>query len=130
MYLTNRCANTARNWPHERITCGIQLGVVGEVGMGGLSLIYDDQRSPVAPNDHVNTPSGWTFNDISVQQVVNGSQSRYSPKHILQAMVGDVAIEFTLQRNSKFYMTVFFVPLTGNLSSHPLNSYLFLFVHF
>ncbi|KAH8320848.1 hypothetical protein KR067_011352, partial [Drosophila pandora] len=113
MGLTNQCVDTARNWPHERITCDIQLGVIGEVRMGSLSLIYDDQRSPVAPNEHVNTPSGWTFNDISVQQVVNGSQSRYSPKHTLQTMAGDVAIEFRMQRNSKFYMTVFFVPLTA-----------------
>ncbi|XP_017096832.2 uncharacterized protein NtR [Drosophila bipectinata] len=113
MWLTNRCVDTARNWPRERVTCDIQLGVIGEVGMESLPLIYDDQRSPVEPNEHVNTPSGWTFNDISVQQVVNGSQSRYSPKHILQAMAGDVVIEFTMQRNSQFYMSVFFVPLAA-----------------
>ncbi|KAH8283455.1 hypothetical protein KR018_002519, partial [Drosophila ironensis] len=105
------CVDTARNWPNEQVTCEIQLALISQPGEGSLNLVYDRQRNPIAPNEHVNTPSGWTFLDISVVQVTNGSQSRYTPRDTLQTMAGDAVIEFTLQRNSRFYMTVFYLPL-------------------
>ncbi|KAH8290831.1 hypothetical protein KR054_006303 [Drosophila jambulina] len=115
LQLTSWCVDSARNWPKERVTCDIELGLVGQEGdnQGNLALIYDQKHSPVAPNEHVNTPSGWTFLDISVVQVGNDSANRYTQKSTLQTMAGDVAIEFTIQRNSSFYMTVFYVPLIG-----------------
>lgn len=115
LQLTSWCVDSARNWPKERVTCDIELGLIGQEGndQGNLALIYDQKRSPVAPNEHVNTPSGWTFLDISVVQVGNDSANRYTQKSMLQTMAGDVAIEFTIQRNSSFYMTVFYLPLIG-----------------
>ncbi|XP_020800363.1 neuronal acetylcholine receptor subunit alpha-3 [Drosophila serrata] len=113
LQLTSWCVDSARNWPKERVTCDIELGLIGQKGDNqvNLALIYDQKHSPVAPNEHVNTPSGWTFLDISVVQVGNDSVNRYTQKSMLQTMAGDVAIEFTIQRNSSFYMTVFYVPL-------------------
>ncbi|XP_043643566.1 acetylcholine receptor subunit beta [Drosophila teissieri] len=111
LQLASWCVDSARNWPSERVTCDIELGLIGQEGQQNVALIYDDQRKPIAPNEHVNTPSGWSFTQMSVVMVDNDSQRRYSPKGMMQKMSGDVAIEFTLQRNRNFYMTVFYVPL-------------------
>ncbi|KAH8401944.1 hypothetical protein KR009_008797 [Drosophila setifemur] len=114
LQLSSWCVDTARNWPNERVTCSIELGLIGQLWQQSIALIYDQSRRPIAPNEHVNTPSGWTFNDISVVQVANGSQMRYTPKDMLQTMTGDVSIEFSLHRNNSFYMTVFFLPLIAS----------------
>eukprot|EP00099_Drosophila_melanogaster_P024032 NP_651958.2 NtR, isoform A [Drosophila melanogaster] len=111
LQLASWCVDSARNWPSERVTCDIELGLNGQEGQENVALIYDDQRKPIAPNEHVNTPSGWSFTQMSVVLVENDSQRRYNPKGMMQKMTGDVAIEFTLQRNRSFYMTVFYLPL-------------------
>ncbi|XP_039479747.1 neuronal acetylcholine receptor subunit beta-2 [Drosophila santomea] len=111
LQLDSWCVDSARNWPSERVTCDIELGLIGQEGQQNVALIYDDQRKPIAPNEHVNTPSGWSFTQMSVVMVDNDSQRRYTPKGMMQKMTGDVAIEFTLQRNRNFYMTVFYIPL-------------------
>lgn len=118
--LTTWCVDTARNWPNERINCDIQLGV--DQNQASIALAYDSRRKPLAPNEHVNTPSGWTFVEIAVTHVENATTFRYTPKGLLQTMSGDVAIGFTLQRNSEFYRLVFVMPLFGN--------YLFIFILF
>jgi len=64
----------------------------------------------------VNLPSGWSFTELSVVRVDSDAARRYNPKGMMQKMDGDVAIEFTLQRNRGFYMTVFYLPLLGNTS--------------
>ncbi|EDW61103.1 neuronal acetylcholine receptor subunit alpha-4 [Drosophila virilis] len=107
--LTTWCVDTARNWPNERINCDIQLGV--DQNQASIALAYDNRRKPLAPNEHVNTPSGWTFVEIAVTHVENATTFRYTPKGLLQTMSGDVAIGFTLQRNSEFYRLVFVMPL-------------------
>ncbi|KAI8035927.1 neuronal acetylcholine receptor subunit alpha-4 [Drosophila gunungcola] len=113
LQLTSWCVDSARNWPNERVTCDIELGLIGQQGQGqgNVALIYDQQQQPIAPNEHVNTPSGWTFQEMSVVPVGNDSAWRYTPKGMLQTVAGDVAIEATLQRNRSFYMTVFYLPL-------------------
>ncbi|XP_017123744.1 neuronal acetylcholine receptor subunit alpha-4 [Drosophila elegans] len=113
LQLTSWCVDSARNWPNERVTCDIELGLISQQGQGqgNVALIYDQQQQPIAPNEHVNTPSGWTFKEMSVVPVGNDSARRYTPKGMLQTVAGDVAIEATLQRNRSFYMTVFYLPL-------------------
>ncbi|XP_016991994.1 acetylcholine receptor subunit beta [Drosophila rhopaloa] len=111
LQLTSWCVDSARNWPNERVTCDIELGLIGQEEQGNMALIYDQQNKPIPTNDHVNTLSGWTFKEVSVVPVGNDSSRRYTPKGMLQTVAGDVAIEFTLQRNRNFYMTVFYLPL-------------------
>ncbi|XP_017077032.2 acetylcholine receptor subunit beta isoform X1 [Drosophila eugracilis] len=111
LQLTTWCVDSARNWPNERVTCDIELGLISQEGQQNIALIYDHQRKPIAPNEHVNMPSGWSFPKLSVVEVDNDAMRRYNPKGIMQKMTGDVAIEYTLQRNRSFYMTVFYLPL-------------------
>ncbi|XP_068146061.1 neuronal acetylcholine receptor subunit beta-3 [Drosophila tropicalis] len=111
--ITSWCVDTARNWPNERVICDLELGVIEVEDRSTISLIYDRQQRPLSPNEHVNTPSAWTFVEIAVVHVANDSSRRYSPKYMLQSMNGDVAIQFTMQRNSSFYKLVFAVPLIG-----------------
>ncbi|ALC40474.1 maker5 [Drosophila busckii] len=68
-------------------------------------------QRPLAPNEHVNTLSGWTFVEIGVTHLENAESMRYSPEGLRQSMHGDMAIEFTLQRNGSFYRHVFVMPL-------------------
>jgi len=116
LQLTSWCVDSARNWPNERVTCDIELGLNFQEGQETLALIYDRYRKPIAPNEHVNLPSGWSFTELSVVRVDSDAARRYNPKGMMQKMDGDVAIEFTLQRNRSFYMTVFYLPLLGNIS--------------
>ncbi|EDV55558.1 acetylcholine receptor subunit beta-type acr-3 [Drosophila erecta] len=111
LQLSSWCVDSARNWPGERVTCDIELGLIGQEGQENVALIYDDLRKPIAPNEHVNTPSGWSITKVSVVMVDDDSQRRYNPKGMMQKMTGDVAIEFTLQGNRSFYMTIFYTPL-------------------
>ncbi|KAH8299472.1 hypothetical protein KR044_001735, partial [Drosophila immigrans] len=103
------CVDTARNWPNERLDCVIQLGV--EENSGHIDLIYDHQQRPLAPNEHVNTPSGWTFVEIAVSHVENSTDMRYTSEGTIQMISGDVVIGFIIQRNSSFYKHVFVMPL-------------------
>ncbi|XP_001362061.3 neuronal acetylcholine receptor subunit alpha-10 [Drosophila pseudoobscura] len=109
--LSSWCVDSARNWPKEHIACDVELGVLRQPSQSNIILKYERQRSPIAPNEHVNTPSDWTIIGLSVLHLGNDSASRYSDQGMLQTMAGDVAIEFMLQRNSSFYMTVFYMPL-------------------
>ncbi|KAH8348505.1 hypothetical protein KR084_008050 [Drosophila pseudotakahashii] len=111
LQLSSWCVDSARNWPNERVTCDIELGLIVQEGQENMALVYDGKRRPIAPNEHVNMPSGWSFSQVSVVQVDSDSARRYNPKGVMQKMTGDVAIEFTLQRNRSFYMTVFYLPL-------------------
>ncbi|XP_034109092.1 proton-gated ion channel subunit pbo-5 [Drosophila albomicans] len=107
--LRTYCVDTARNWPNERLNCDIQLGV--EENSGHIDLIFDQQQQPLAPNEHVNTPSGWTFIEIAVSHVDNSSDMRYTSDGAIQTISGDVVIGFIIQRNSSFYKQVFVMPL-------------------
>lgn len=111
--LTTWCVDTARNWPNERIECDIEMGI--EQNQALIGLAYDRDSQPLEPNDHVNTPSGWTFREIQVEHVENATSMRYSPKGLLQTISGDVTIGFKLQRNSTFFSYVFVMPLVGKL---------------
>lgn len=111
---TTWCVDTARNWPNERIICDIQMGV--DQNYAKIALTHDNERRPLAVNEHVNTPSGWTFVNIAVLHIENATTMRYTPRGILQTMSGDVSIGFTLHRNSSFYRLVFFMPLFGEFS--------------
>ncbi|XP_023167360.2 ligand-gated ion channel 4 [Drosophila hydei] len=106
---TTWCVDTARNWPNERIICDIQMGV--DQNYAKIALTHDNERRPLAVNEHVNTPSGWTFVNIAVLHIENATTMRYTPRGILQTMSGDVSIGFTLHRNGSFYRLVFFMPL-------------------
>ncbi|XP_017045094.1 neuronal acetylcholine receptor subunit alpha-6 [Drosophila ficusphila] len=110
LQLTSWCVDSARNWPNERVTCDVELGLIGQEGLS-IALVYDNERNPIAPNEHVNLPSGWSFSEMSVVQVGNDSVRRYTPKQMLQTVAGDVAIEFTVQRNRSFYRAIFFLPI-------------------
>lgn len=124
--VTTWCVDTERNWPDERINCDIQMGI--DQNQAKIALTHDNERKPLAHNEHVNTPSGWTFVKIAVVHVENATTLRYTPKGILQTMSGDVAIGFTLHRNSTFYRLVFAMPLYGEfLITSILNSTNFLF---
>ncbi|SPP72752.1 neuronal acetylcholine receptor subunit beta-2 [Drosophila guanche] len=111
--LSSWCVNSARNWPKERIECNVELGVLRQPSESNIILNYERQRSPIAPNEHVNTPSGWTIVGVSVVNLGNDTATagRYSDQGRLQTMTGDVSIGFMLQRNSAFYMSVFYMPL-------------------
>ncbi|KAL7735388.1 hypothetical protein ACLKA6_003238 [Drosophila palustris] len=103
------CVDTARNWPNERINCDIELGI--EENGGRIALTYDQEQRPLTPNEHVNTPSGWTFVEIDVAHVDNSTAMRYTSEGSIQTISGDVTIGFTIQRNSVFYRHVFVMPL-------------------
>lgn len=109
--LTTWCVDTSRNWPNEQIKCDIEMGIDHSQAL--ISLVYDHLSKPLGPNDHVNTPSGWTFREMEVEQVENATSMRYSPKGLLQTIAGDVNIGFKLQRNSAFFIHTFVVPLLG-----------------
>ncbi|KAH8395369.1 hypothetical protein KR222_003019, partial [Zaprionus bogoriensis] len=107
--LSNRCVDLARNWPSERIECDINMGI--DQNQALIALAHDRHSQPLPPNDHVNTPSGWTLREISVVQVENTTDKRYSVNGFLQTMAGDVSIIFKLHKNSEFFVHVFVVPL-------------------
>ncbi|XP_016967744.1 uncharacterized protein LOC108036246 [Drosophila biarmipes] len=111
LQLTSWCVDSARNWPNERVTCDIELGLILPEEQQPLDLTYDIYRKPIGPHEHVNMPSGWSFSEVSVVPVDTDAARRYNPKGMVQKMAGDVAIEFKLQRNGSFYMTVFYLPL-------------------
>lgn len=109
--LSTWCVDTANNWPNERINCNIELGI--EENGGRIALTYDHEQRPLASNEHINTPSGWTFVEIDVAHVDNSTSMRYTSEGSIQTISGDVSIGFTIQRNSKFYRHVFVMPIIG-----------------
>jgi len=109
--LSTWCVDTAQNWPNERIFCDIQLGI--EENGGRIALVADPEQRPFAINEHVNTPSGWTFVEIGVSHVDNTTAMRYTSEGTIQTISGDVTIGFTIQRNSSFYRHLFVMPLIG-----------------
>ncbi|XP_034475939.1 neuronal acetylcholine receptor subunit beta-4 [Drosophila innubila] len=109
--LSTWCVDTAKNWPNELINCNIELGI--EENGGRIALTYDHEQRPLAPNEHVNTPSGWTFVEIEVSHVDNTTAMRYTSEGSIQTISGDVSIGFTIQRNSNFYRHVFVMPIVA-----------------
>ncbi|XP_013119601.2 uncharacterized protein LOC106096405 isoform X2 [Stomoxys calcitrans] len=100
------CPNAMKNWPNEHLLCDVIFGL--DPGpLGTLDLIYDGHWA----HPKIETLSEWTLKAITVSTVDNANNMRYTDKKVLQSMVGDIAIEFEIARNSRFYKNVFSMPI-------------------
>ncbi|XP_067633482.1 neuronal acetylcholine receptor subunit beta-4 [Eurosta solidaginis] len=108
------CVDTKRNWPHERLNCGLILGLesFSPITHEPITLEYDNARPlPVEP---FNMLSEWHFRQISISVIANDNNDteRNSRRDaIARSMNGDLSLEFTIERNGVFYKNVFTMPL-------------------
>ncbi|XP_054739742.1 uncharacterized protein LOC129245551 [Anastrepha obliqua] len=110
---TTWCVDTKRNWPHERLNCGLILGLesFSPVTHEPITLAYDNTLPlPVEP---FNMLSEWHFRQISLSVIASddNNTNRYGERAIAQTMNGDISLEFTIERNGVFYKNVFTMPI-------------------
>uniref|UniRef100_A0A0K8UNT0 Uncharacterized protein n=1 Tax=Bactrocera latifrons TaxID=174628 RepID=A0A0K8UNT0_BACLA len=110
------CVDTKQNWPHERLNCGLILGIesFSPRTREPITLQYDNTMPlPVEPFSML---SEWHFRQISISQIVNAASntSRYDTQAIAQSMNGDISLDFTIERNGAFYRNVYTMPILGS----------------
>ncbi|XP_005187051.2 uncharacterized protein LOC101893266 [Musca domestica] len=109
VFISTWCPNPYENWPNEELTCDIVFGL-DQGPLESLTLSYNGTWShPV-----INSLSEWSLREIRVTPVAGGANMRYTDKQILQAMDGDVALEFAIARNGRFYRNVFSMPILAS----------------
>ncbi|XP_050324674.1 uncharacterized protein LOC126755975 [Bactrocera neohumeralis] len=107
------CVDTKQNWPHERLNCGLILGIesFSPRTREPITLQYDNSMPlPVEPFSML---SEWHFRQISISQIVSAASntSRYDTQAIAQSMNGDISLDFTIERNGAFYRNVYTMPI-------------------
>ncbi|XP_017479014.1 PREDICTED: neuronal acetylcholine receptor subunit beta-4 [Rhagoletis zephyria] len=113
---TTWCVDTKRNWPHERLNCGLILGLksFSPLTHEPITLAYDSSLPlPVEP---FNMLSEWHFRQISLSVIATADNNtdRYGTQAIAQTMNGDISLEFVIERNGSFYKNVFMMPLVAS----------------
>ncbi|XP_011209109.2 uncharacterized protein LOC105230182 [Bactrocera dorsalis] len=107
------CVDTKQNWPHERLNCGLILGIesFSPRTREPITLQYDNSMPlPVEPFSML---SEWHFRQISISQIVSAASnmSRYNTQAIAQSMNGDISLDFMIERNGAFYRNVYTMPI-------------------
>lgn len=106
--ITSWCPNPLENWPNEHLDCDIILGL-DQGPLDSLPLVYKGKWK----HPKIDSLSEWTLHEIGVRTVASGMQTRFTDKQILQAMDGDIVVEFDISRNNHFYRNVFSMPILG-----------------
>ncbi|XP_061401757.1 neuronal acetylcholine receptor subunit beta-4 [Musca vetustissima] len=109
VFITTWCPNPFEDWPNEELSCDIVVGL-DQGPLQRLTLNYNDTWK----HPPIDSLSEWTLRGIHVTSVASGANMRYTDKQILQAMDGDIAIEFFIVRNSGFYRNVFSMPILAS----------------
>uniref|UniRef100_A0A0A1X6Z4 Neuronal acetylcholine receptor subunit alpha-6 n=1 Tax=Zeugodacus cucurbitae TaxID=28588 RepID=A0A0A1X6Z4_ZEUCU len=107
------CVDTKRNWPHERLNCGLILGLesFSPRTREPITLAYDNTKP--LPMEPFSMLSEWHFRQISIAEIVNkgNNTSRYNTEAIVQSMNGDISLDFMIERNGAFYRNVYTMPI-------------------